>query len=55
MATFFLQKFVIFNMITDSFLVQKWGTLEVATRYDWKNLLNLGCQDSIHFGIFQVA
>ena len=28
MAIFFLQKFVIFNMITDSFLIEKWGTLE---------------------------
>ena len=29
-------------------------TLEVARRYDWKNL-NLGCQDSIRFRILQVA
>ena len=29
---FFAQKFVIFNVIIDSFLVKKWGTLEVARR-----------------------
>ena len=28
MAIFFLQKFVIFTMMTGSFLVEKWGTLE---------------------------
>ena len=28
------------------FLVEKWGALEVEKKYDWKNLLNLGCQDS---------
>ena len=55
MAKFFLQKFVIFNMITDSFLVEKWGTLERARRYVWKNLLNLDCQDSVRFNIYQVA
>ena len=55
MVKFFLQKFVIFNMITDSFLVDKWETLEHASRYVCKNLLNLDCQDSIHFGLFQVA
>ena len=49
------QKFVIFNMIIDSFLVEKWETLEVARRYDWIHLLHLGCQDSIRFGIFQVV
>ena len=27
------------NMITDSFLLEKWGTLEVERRYDCKNLL----------------
>ena len=32
MAKFFLQKFVIFSMITDCFLVKKWGTLQVARR-----------------------
>ena len=31
-AKSFLQKFVIFNMITDFFLVEKWGALEVARR-----------------------
>ena len=30
MTKFFFQTFVIFNMITDSFLVEKWGTLERA-------------------------
>ena len=54
MAKFFLQKFVIFNMITDSSSGKKWGTLEVVRRQDCKNLLNLGCQDSIRFGIFQI-
>ena len=33
MATFLLEMFVIFNMITDLFLVEKWGTLERAKRY----------------------
>ena len=42
-------------MITDSFLVEKWGTLERARRYVWKNLSNLDCQDSIRFNIYQVA
>ena len=55
MAKFFLQKFVIFNMITDSFLLEKRAALERAKRYVCKNLLNLDCQDSIHFGIFQVS
>ena len=45
MAKFFLQKFVISNMITDSFLAEKWGTLYRARRYVCKNLLNLDCQD----------
>ena len=31
-AQFLLQKFVIFNMITGSFLVQKWGTLKFERR-----------------------
>ena len=48
----FLQKFDIFNMITDSFLVEKWGTLEPARKHVCKNLLNLDCQGSIRFGIF---
>ena len=55
MAKFFLQKFVIFNMITDSVLVETRGTLERARRYICKNLLNFDCQDSILFGIFQVT
>ena len=55
MAKFFHQKFVIFNMKTDSFLVEKWGILKVAREYDWNNLLNVGCQDIIRFGIFQVT
>ena len=42
-------------MLTDSFLLEKWGILEVARRQDCKNLLNLGCEDSIRFEIFQVA
>ena len=52
MTKFFLQKF---NMITDSFLVEKWEMLERARRYLWKNLLHLDCQDSIRFNIYQVA
>ena len=36
------------NMITDSILVEKWEK-------SCKNLLNLDCQDSIRFGINQVA
>ena len=53
MAKFFLQKFVIFNMITDSFLVEKWGTLDGARKCE--NVLHLDCQGSIRFGIYQVA
>ena len=45
MVKFSLQKFDIFNMITDSFLIEKWGTLELARRHVCKNLLNLDCQD----------
>ena len=44
-----------FQHFTDSFLVEKWGTLERARKYVFKNLLNLDCQGSIRFGIFQVA
>ena len=36
-------------MITESFLVAKWETLERARRYYCKNLLNLDCQDSFCF------
>ena len=43
MAKFFLQKLIIFNMITDSFLVEKWRTLERAKRYVSKTFLNLDC------------
>ena len=42
-------------MITDSFLVEKWGTLERATRNICKNVINLDCQGSIGFEIYQVA
>ena len=52
---FFLQKFVTFVMIVDSFVVDKWGTLERAGRYVWKNSFNLVCQYSIRSVIFQVA
>ena len=55
MAKLFLQTFFIFDMITDSFSVEKWRTLERARRHVSKNLLNLNCQDSIRFDIFQVA
>ena len=55
MARFFPLKFAISNVITDSFLVKKRETLKVARRNDCKNLLNLCCQDSISFGIFQVS
>ena len=55
MAKLFLQKFVIFSMITDSFLLEKWGTLKHARRYVCKNVLYLDCHDSIRFGFFQVA
>ena len=54
MAIFFLKMFLILNMITDSFLVKKWGTLEHARRYVCKNLLNLDCQDSIWFAFFKL-
>ena len=54
MAKYFHQKFGIFNMITDSFLVEEWATLERARRYVCKNLLNLDCQYSIRFDIFKL-
>ena len=38
-----------------SFLVEKRGTLERAWRYVCKNPLNLDCQYSITFAIFQVV
>ena len=47
MAKLFCQKFVIFSMITDSCLVEKWGILERARRCVCKGLLNLDFQDSI--------
>ena len=43
MAKFSLQKFDVFNMVSDSLLVENWGTLEPARRHVCKNLLNLGC------------
>ena len=55
MVRFFLQMFIIFDTITDSFLVEKRGTLERTRRHVCKNLLNLNCLGSIRFGIFQVA
>ena len=39
MPKFFLKKFVILKMITDSFLIEKWETLEIARRYDCKKSL----------------
>ena len=54
MVTFFLHKSVISNMITDSFLVEKWGTERAQTHVS-KNLLNLDCQDRIRFVIYQVS
>ena len=42
-AILFLQKFVIFNMIIDSSLVEKWGTVERAMRCVCKSVLNLDC------------
>ena len=53
MAKFFFQKFVIFNVKTDSILVEKWGILEVAWTCDWNNL-NYKITE-IRFGIFQVT
>ena len=50
----FSSKVCHFQYITDSFLVEKWGTLERARRYIWKNLVDLDCQDSIRFGIFKL-
>ena len=44
----FFQNFVIFSIIIDSFLVEKWITLERARRYVFKNVLNLGCRNSIY-------
>ena len=55
MTKFFLQMFVVFNMITDYFLVEKRGTLEHAIKYVCKNILYFYCQESIRFGIYQVA
>ena len=54
-SSFFVLVRRFINMITDSSLVQKWPTLDRARRHVSKNLLNLDCQDSIRFGIFQVA
>ena len=54
MSKFFLQMFVIFNMITDSFLVEKCVTLERTRTYVCKNLLNLDYQNSVCFGIIKL-
>ena len=50
-----LQMFGIFNMFKGSFLVEKRGTLERARKCVCKNLLYFDCQDSIRFGVYQVA
>ena len=50
----FPRKYFIFNRITDSFLVEKLGTLEHARRYVCKNVLNLNCQDSICFAFLKL-
>ena len=52
MAIFFLQNFVIFNMIANSFLVEKWRTSEYARRYVCRHL---DCQDSICFTFFKLT
>ena len=54
-AKLFLQKLITFNIITDSFLVEKFGKFEHVRRYVCKNLLNLDYQESIRFGIFQIS
>ena len=54
-AKFSIQKFVIFNMITEFFLVEKWGPLERGRRYGCKNLLNLDYEDGIRSAIYQAA
>ena len=63
MAIFFSQKFhsfifpyfpFVFNMLTDSFLVDKEEILEPARRYVCKDLLNLDCQDSTCFAFFKL-
>ena len=50
MPKFSFQKFSIFNMITDSFLIGKWETIERAKRYVY-----LDFQGSVRFSTFQVA
>ena len=52
MAKFFIQKFVIFNMTTAFFLVEKWGTCK---EIHMQKLLNLNFQDRVCFGIYEVA
>ena len=54
-AKLFLQKLITSNIITDSFLVEKFGKFEHVRRYLCKNLLNLDYQDSIRFRISQVS
>ena len=51
----FLHSFINLNIISDSFFSRGMGALKHARRYACKNVLNLDCQDSIHFGIYQVT
>ena len=53
MAIFFLQKFVIFNIFR-SFFIRGIGTVERPSRYVCKNVLTLGCQDSVCFAFFKL-
>ena len=49
MAIFFLQKFVIFNMITDSFLAEKWGNIRPYKEVRLKMKNRLGRVFQSHF------
>ena len=51
---FILQKFVIFNVIPDCFLIRKWGTLEHARRDVWKNLRILDCRILLLLAFFKL-
>ena len=51
----FLSKIYHFKHDHRFHLIEKWGTLDIARRYDCRNALNLGYQDSICFRIFQVV
>ena len=51
MAIFCLQKFVIFNMITDSFLVEKWGNIRVCKEVYLKIKESFGKSFSIPFSV----